>query len=178
MASAAMRYARAFADVVIGLQLDSQRVRQELQSLEETVGGSGELRRVWESPAIGHAEKLGLLDAIAQRAAWETPVRNFMAVLIEHGRTPELPAIARRFEAELDQRLGFVQAGIASARGLRPEEKSALEEKVGQLTGCKVRAQYEIDRSLLGGAVVKVGSTIYDGSLRGQLRRIKAQLSE
>jgi F-type H+-transporting ATPase subunit delta len=101
-----------------------------------------------------------------------------MAVLIEQGRTAALPAIVREFELELDRRLGFVQAGIASARDLSPDEKSALEQKVEQLTGCKVRAQYDIDKSLLGGAVVKVGSTIYDGSLRGQLRRIKEQLSE
>jgi F-type H+-transporting ATPase subunit delta len=178
MASIAMNYARAFAEVVISLKLDSNRVREELQSLVETVSGSAELRRVWDSPAIGAAEKLRLLDAIAQHSGMETPVRNFLAVLIEHGRTAALPAIARQFELELNQRLGVVEAGIASARDLSPEEKSALERQVEQLTGCKVRARYDIDRNLLGGAVVKVGSTIYDGSLRGQLRRFKEQLIE
>jgi F-type H+-transporting ATPase subunit delta len=177
MASLAIRYARAFADVVISLQLDSSRVREELRSLMETVEGSVELRRVWESPAIGAAEKLRLLDAIAQHGGLETAVRNFMAVLIEHGRMHSLPAIARQFEVELNTRLGFVEAGIASARELSAEEKSALERQVGELTGCKVRARYDIDKHLLGGAVVKVGSTIYDGSLRGQLRRFKEQLT-
>jgi F-type H+-transporting ATPase subunit delta len=178
MAAIAIRYARAFADVVIDLQLDSGRVREELHSLVETVGGSAELRRVWDSPAIGVAEKLRLLDAIAQRAGLETPARNFMAVLIEHGRMAALPAIVRQFEVELNHRLGFVDAGIASARDLSPEEKSALELQVERLTGCKVRARYDIDKNLLGGAIVKVGSTIYDGSLRGQLRRFKEQLIE
>jgi F-type H+-transporting ATPase subunit delta len=178
MASIAINYARAFAEVVLSLQLDANRVRDELHSLVETVEGSAELRRVWDSPAIGAAEKLRLLDAIAQHAGLETAVRNFVAVVIEHGRMAALPAIARQFELELNRRLGFVEAGIASARDLSPQEKSALESQVAQLTGSKVRARYDIDKTLLGGAVVKVGSTIYDGSLRGQLRRLKEQLTE
>ena len=178
MASVSMRYARALVDVVIDLKLDSNRVRQEVRSLVEIVGSSAELRNVWANPAVESAQKLSLLDAIAQRAGLETVVRNLMAVLIDHGRTSDLPAIARQFELDLDRELGFVQAEVSSVRELSPQERSQLELQVGQLTGARVRAQYTIDKNLLGGAVVKVGSTIYDGSLRGQLRRVKEQLSE
>lgn len=177
MASVAIRYARAFADVVIHLGLDSNQVRDELRSLVEIVRESVDLRRVLESPAIDHAEKLRLLDTIVQRAGFQTSVRNFMAVLMEHGHTAVLATVVRQFEVELNHRLGFVEADITSVRELSAEEKSALEGQIAQLTGRIVRAHYGNDKNLLGGAVVKVGSTIYDGSLRGQLRRIKEQLS-
>ena len=172
-----MRYARAFADVVIDLKLDPQQVRDELAALVEIVTGSPDLRKVWESPAVQHEEKNRLLTAIAERAGFLTPVRNFMAVMIEHGRTSALPVIAREFDRELNQRLGFVDAKVSSARELLPEQRSALELEVAKLTGRKVRAHYDTDTNLLGGAVVRVGSTIYDGSLRGQLQRIKQELS-
>jgi F-type H+-transporting ATPase subunit delta len=177
MASVAIRYARAFADVVIDLKLDPNHVRDELRLLVDIVKESADLRRVWENPAVTHSEKVRLLDAIAKRAGLETPVRNFMAVLIEHNRAAALPAIARQFELELNQRLGFIEADVTSARELSAEEKLGLERQVGRLTGRKVRAHYDTDKTLLGGAVVKIGSTVYDGSLRGQLRRIKEQLS-
>ena len=177
MASAAMRYARAFADVVIDLKLDSHEVGQELRSLVEIVRSSGDLRNVWESPAVQHPEKLKLLDAIAERAKFRTPVRNFMAVLIEHGRVPALPVIVRQFELELNHRLGLVEADVTSARDLSAQEKTALEGQISRLTGRKVVARYGLDKDLLGGAVVRIGSMIYDGSVRGQLHRIKQQLS-
>ncbi len=177
MASVAIRYARAFADVVIEVKLDANKVREQLQSLVDTVAASPQLARVWESPAVTHAEKVRLLDSIAQHAGLEAPSRNFMAVLIEHGRTSALPAIQRQFERELNQRLGFVEAEITSARELSPEERSSLESQIASLTRRKVRPRYGINPGILGGAVVRVGSTIYDGSLRGQLRRIKEQLS-
>jgi F-type H+-transporting ATPase subunit delta len=177
VASVAIRYARAFADVVIDLNLDPNHVRDELRLLVHIVKDSPDLRKVWENPAVKHSDKVRLLDAIAKRAGLETPVRNFMAVLIEHGRTAALAAIVRQFELELNQRLGFIEADVTSARELSAEEKSGLERQVGRLTGHKVRARYGTDKSLLGGAVVKIGSTVYDGSLRGQLRRIKEQLS-
>jgi F-type H+-transporting ATPase subunit delta len=177
MASVSIRYARAFADVVIDLKLDANQVREELRSLVEIVSGSPELRNVWDNPAVPRDQKINLLNAIAQRAGFQTAVRNFMAVLIEHGRTNMLPVIARQFELELNHRLGFIEADVVSARELSPAEMAALEQQIGKLTGRKVRAKYATDSKILGGAVVKVGSTIYDGSLRGQLRRIKEQLS-
>ncbi|MFB3812942.1 MAG: ATP synthase F1 subunit delta [Terriglobales bacterium] len=177
MASVAIRYARAFADVVISLKLDANQVRDELRSLVEVVSASEELRRVWESPAVSHAEKVRLLDSIAQRAGFSPAVRNFMAVLIEHGRTSALLQIQRQLEHELNERLGYVEADITSARELGEDEKRALETQIARLTGRKVRPRYATCSDVLGGAIVRIGSTIYDGSLRGQLRRMKEQLS-
>lgn len=178
MASVGSRYARAFADVVIELKLDPGKVREEMRTVVASVAESADLRRVWESPAIAREEKLKVLDALARQAGLESAVRNFLAVLIDHGRIPMLSSIAQLFEMELNQRLGFTGAEIASARELTAEERQELEACVAQMTGKKVRAHYVLDPTLLGGAVVRLGSTIYDGSLRGQLQRIKAQLSE
>lgn len=177
MASVEIRYARAFADVVISLKLDAGQVRQQLRWLLEMTEDSSELARVWRSPSVPHPEKLRLLDAVTQRAELNAAVRNFVAVLIDHGRVHQLPRIAREFEQELDQRLGFVEADVTSARALSEEEKSGMEQEIGVLTGRKARVRYRLDPQILGGAITRIGSTIYDGSVRGQLRRIREQLS-
>jgi F-type H+-transporting ATPase subunit delta len=176
VASVTSRYARAFADVVIDLKLVVDDVRKELRSVVEMVESSRELRTVWESPAIPHEQKLRLLDALSSQMGLVTAVRNFVAVLIDHGRIPMLRQIARQFEIELNQRLGFTEAEITSARELAPEEKKFLEAQIIQLTGKQVIAQYATNQDILGGAVVKINSTIYDGSVRGQLRRMKEKL--
>jgi F-type H+-transporting ATPase subunit delta len=118
-----------------------------------------------------------LLDAIVKREGIDKPVRNLVAVLIDHRRLPFLPRIVEQLERELDTRLGFSRAEISSARELGDAEKQALEAQIAKTTGKKVRASYGLDSSLLGGAVVRIGSTIYDGSVKGQLEKIKEAIS-
>jgi F-type H+-transporting ATPase subunit delta len=103
-------------------------------------------------------------------------VRNFIAVLIAHQRISFLAAIVKQFEQELNERMGFAEAEITSAKDLNPEARHNLESQVEKMTGKKVRANYQMDQSLLGGAVVRIGSTIYDGSVKGQLEKIREQL--
>ena len=138
---------------------------------------SSELRRVWENPAVPADQKRKLLDVIVERAGIERPVRNLVAVLIDHRRLPLLTRIVEQLEKELDARLGFAQAQISSARELGDAEKRTLESQIAKTTGKKVRASYGLDQSLLGGAVVRIGSTIYDGSVKGQLEKIKEAIS-
>jgi F-type H+-transporting ATPase subunit delta len=97
-------------------------------------------------------------------------------VIIDHRRIHQLPEIAQQFEAEVNQRLGLEEAEITSARELSAEERGRLEKRIAAATGKSIRASYRTDSSVLGGAVVRVGSTIYDGSVRGQLRRLKEEL--
>jgi F-type H+-transporting ATPase subunit delta len=171
------RYARAFVDVVIDGHLDANRVLQELDAISAIARESEQLRKVWESPAIPAEQKRRLLDAIVAKQGISRPVRNFMAVLIDHRRIIMLDQVLKDFQHELDNRLGFAEAEISSARELSDSERRALEGQVEKLTGKKVRARYSRDASLLGGAVVRLGSTIYDGSVSGQLERIREQLS-
>src|SRR5512142_1960018 len=134
MASVTSRYARAFADVAMDLKLDTNLVRQQLQSLVDVVNSSLELRRVWENPSIPAEQKRSLLDAIVARLGVLKPVRNFIAVLIDHHRIAALNEIARQFELELDNRLGFTEADVTSARELSPEEKRAIELRIQTLS--------------------------------------------
>jgi len=177
MASVANTYARAFADAVLDGHLDAQKALKEAQALSGLVAGSKELREVWETPSITAEQKRAVLDAIVAREGTSRVVRNFMAVLIDHRRTNFLAAIVKQFELELDRRMGFAEVEISSARELSDAERRTLESQAEALTGKKVRARYHREPELLGGAVVKVGSTIYDGSISGQLERIREALS-
>jgi F-type H+-transporting ATPase subunit delta len=177
VASVASTYARAFADVVLDEHLDANRAVSGLRRIAGMLTESIELRRVWENPAVPGEQKRRLLDAIVRKEGVERPVRNLVAVLIDHRRIPALPQIAEQLEKELDARLGFAEAQITSARELGGAERQNLETQVEKLTGKKVRAHFHHDASLLGGAVIRVGSTIYDGSVKGQLERIKEAIS-
>jgi F-type H+-transporting ATPase subunit delta len=177
MASVASTYARAFADVVLSAHLDADRCIAELRAISDLLAESSELRRVWENPAIPADQKRRVLDVIAERDGVSLQVRNLVAVLIDHRRIHFLDPIIRQLEKELDARLGVAEAEITSARDLGAAEKREFEVQVGKLTGKKVRARYGQDASLLGGAVVRLGSTIYDGSVKGQLERIREEIS-
>jgi F-type H+-transporting ATPase subunit delta len=177
MASVASTYSRAFADVVLSAHLDADASIAELRSIASLLSESSELRRVWENPAIPAEQKRRVLDVIVERDGISKQVRNLVAVLIDHRRVHFLEPIIGQLEKELDARLGFAEAEITSARQLNDAEKREFEAQVGKLTGKKVRARYGQDASLLGGAVVRLGSTIYDGSVKGQLERLKEAIS-
>jgi F-type H+-transporting ATPase subunit delta len=177
MASVTHTYARALADVVFDRKLDPQRTLREVQSVSESVTSSKELKEVWETPSITAEQKRAVLDAIVSREGISPEVRNFAAVLIDHRRISFLGDIAKQFEQELSQRMGFVEAEITSARDLDGPERSILESQISKVTGKSVRAQYYREESLLGGVVVRIGSTIYDGSVDGQLTKIRERIA-
>jgi len=177
MASVASIYARAFADVVLDDHLNADRSVEELRTIASLLQQSVDLRRVWENPAIPAEQKRSVLDVIVERDGISKQVRNLVAVIIDHRRMHFLAPIISQLEKELDARLGFAEAQIFSSRELSDTEKHEFEAQVQKLTGKKVRAQYDEDASLLGGAVVRIGSTIYDGSVKGQLQRLKEAIS-
>lgn len=177
MAAITSRYARAFADVVLDKKLDSAATAQQLRDIVTLSEQNADLRKVWENPAVPAEQKRKLLDAITERLGSSRWVRNFVAVIIDHHRVAALGIIARQFETELNTRMGLAEAAVTSSRELNTSERSEMETQLEKVIGKKVRAQYGIDQQLLGGAVIRVGSTVYDGSVRGQLQKIKEQLS-
>lgn len=177
MAAVFSRYARALADVVLDKELDPARTVEQMEAVVALVENSADLRRVWESPAIPAEQKRTLLDSIASRIDLSRPVRNFIAVLIDNHRIAALPQIAKQFEIELHQRLGMEDVNVTSSRELSAEDRRELERQIERFTGKKVRARYGTDSTLIGGAVVRMGSTVYDGSVRGQLKKLKEQLA-
>jgi len=176
MSAIGSRYARAFADVVFSMKLDPNTTVSEVRSVQQLVQDNIELRRVWEDPSIPAEQKRAVLDGLVQKLGSSRQVRNFFAVLIDHRRVSQLDDIVAEFQHEINDRLGFAEAEIFTARDLSDQEKRELESQISQLTGKKVRASYVINPKLLGGAVVQLGSTIYDGSVHGQLERIREEL--
>jgi len=177
MATVTNTYARALADVVIDRKLDAAKTLAEVQSIAALVASSKDLKEVWEAPSIAPDQKRKLLDAIVAKSGTSNEVRNLIALLIDKRRINFLAAIVKQFEQDLNQRLGFAVAEITSARDLSDQERRTLESEVEKLTGKKVRANYAKDTTILGGTVVRIGSTIYDGSVKGQLEKIREQLS-
>ena len=176
MATVVNTYARAFADVVIGSRLDAARTLAEAQQVASLADQSRELREVWDNPSIAAEQKRAVLDAIVERAGVSRPVRNFVAVLIDKGRTRFLPEIVKQFAHRLNERLGIAEAEVTSARELSVQERAELERDLSRVTGKTIRANYEQNPALLGGAIARVGSTVYDGSVKGQLERIRQRL--
>ena len=177
MSAVASRYARALVEVILEQKIDAEEARQQLRSIVKAVHESDDLRRVWDSPAISPEQKRAVLDAIAKQMGTAKPIRNFIAVLIDHRRMGMLDDMLRQFETELDAQLGFTEVEVSSARPLSAEEKRELEARVAGMTGKKVRTRYVTNPELLGGVMVRAGSTIYDGSVRGQLEKMRQELS-
>ena len=177
MAEVAGRYARAFAELTTAQNLDADKTAGELDDLAAMISQSHDLRNIFQNPAVEHKQKLALLDAIMAKAGGSRMLRNFMAVLIDHHRIGQMKEIARMFRREMDDRMGIADAQVSSARQLGVAERKDLERQLAAVTGKKVRATYSEDASLLGGAIVRTGSIIYDGSVRGQLEKIKQQIA-
>ena len=176
MATVVNTYARAFADAVFEMRADGARTLAEAQQLAALVRENKNLRDVWENPSIPAEQKRAVLDGIVQRTGISRPVRNFVAVLIDKGRIRLIAEIVAQFAQQLNERLGFADAEVVSARELGANERTDLEADLARVTGKRIRARYQQDGSILGGAIARVGSTVYDGSVKGQLERIRRQL--
>jgi F-type H+-transporting ATPase subunit delta len=176
MAMITLRYAHAFEQVVVASNLDAAAALSQLRDFAGTFAGSSDLREVLMDPSIPKEQKLGLLDAIAARIGMFPQVRNFVAVITEHDRLHELNEIIAEYATASDEQSGIADAEITTAHPLNEQDRVQLETEVGKLAGGRVRALYTRDASLLGGVIVKLGSTVYDGSVRGQLAQLKERL--
>ena len=173
----ATRYGRALADVVVSANIDGSVVLKALRQVEELIEGSAELRGALQSPAVSPARKRAVTQRIIAPMDLPEKVRNFVNVLIDHRRAKDLPSIVDAFEQLLDERLGYVAADVRSAKELTESQRSALESQLSRLSGKKARSKFSIDPALIGGVVARVGSTVYDGSVRGQLERLRTKLA-
>jgi F-type H+-transporting ATPase subunit delta len=176
MSALTLRYAHAFASVAASNHLDANAAQQQLRDFSDTLAGSRELREVLMNPSIVNEQKLKVLDAIAGRIGMIPQVRNFLAVIMDHQRLAELDEILTEYHEISDEQSGLAEAEITSARPLNNEDRAELEAQVAKVAGGRVRATYREDATLLGGAVVRIGSTVYDGSLRGQFQQLKQRL--
>ena len=176
MAAFVSRYANAFADVVTSVHLDTASVERQLTDFLATWDGSVELRELFVNPAVPAVQKVGILDKLNAKLGLQKEVRNLLAVLIDNGRIGHVKEVINAYRAGMQDRLGIRQAEITTSRELDEAERAQIIVGVGKLAGARVEAQFKKDAAILGGAVVRIGSTVYDGSLRGRLERLKEAL--
>jgi F-type H+-transporting ATPase subunit delta len=177
MAAFVARYARAFADVVAEMHLGAVEVDRQLQDFLVVWDASGQLREVFGDPSVPGPQKLAVLDAIKTKLGLAPQVRNLLAVLTDHGRIGAVHEVVAEYHTELQKRLGVHQAEVTTARELSAADKDALLKTVAELAQGRVEAKFKLDASILGGVVVRIGSTVYDGSVLGRVERLKEVLS-
>jgi F-type H+-transporting ATPase subunit delta len=176
MAAFVSRYATAFADVVTAAKLDTSAIDAQLTDFLATWEGSPELRQFFENPAIPSAQKVELLDKLNVTLKLQKELRNLIAVLISNDRLGQVAEVAQAYRSLLQTQQGVQQAEIVTARELDGVEREALTAEIAKLAGSKIEASFTLDKSILGGTVVRIGSTVYDGSVRGRLERLKEAL--
>lgn len=169
------RYATALADVVLHSG-ETEKVKNELKSWEDMINSSVELKAAFGNPSIAHNKKEGVLEGLLQKTSPSRTTANFLRVLLQNSRLTELSEINERFDSVLEERSGTVHGIVASAHELSPDEKEALRTNLEKVTAKRVRLDYKIDPNLIGGVVARIGSTVYDGSVRTQLEHLREEL--
>jgi F-type H+-transporting ATPase subunit delta len=180
MASAvANRYARALVDIVMapGSALKPEDAVTQLAAIEAVIHESPELRIALLTPAIQNSRKRAVMANLLQRTGASPLIRNFLYVVIDHRRIGVIGEIREAFELQLDERLGFVRAEVSSAAPLNAPLSAGLESELSKLTGKRMRLRFDVDPALLGGVVARIGSTVYDGSIRGELRQLGRRMA-
>ena len=179
LSAVATRYASALADVVSpgASGLSPEAALNELRAFEAALNESGELKNALISPAVPVGRKRAVVGRIGDIVKISPITRNFLFVLIDHRRIASLTDILHSFELIMDERLGFARAEVSSARELTEAQRAAMNAQLERLTGKRIRMRFAVDESLIGGAVARIGSTVYDGSVRGQLQTLERRLS-
>ena len=176
MSASASRYARAFADVVSAAKLDTAALEGQFNDFLSAWDVSAELRDLFANPAVPSTQKVDFLDKLNAKLGLRKELRNLLAVMINNGRIGEVHEVAEVWRAEMQERMGIRQAEIVTARELSGKERDELIAGVGKLAGSKIQANFKLDSSIIGGTVVRIGSTVFDGSVRGRLERLREEL--
>ncbi|MGB8030654.1 MAG: ATP synthase F1 subunit delta [Terracidiphilus sp.] len=171
------RYAEAFADVVTDAKLDTAAIDRQFSDFLSTWEGSAELRTFFVNPAIPAPQKIAILDKLNAKLGMQKELRNLLAVLIHNDRIGHVVEVAAAYRSILQRQLGIRPAEIVTARELSADERGTLVAELVKLAGAKIDPSFKLDSSILGGAVVRIGSTVYDGSVRGRLDRLKEVLT-
>jgi F-type H+-transporting ATPase subunit delta len=171
----ATRYAKALVDVVTvpGSSVDPQKALAELRAVEQILESSTDLRSALLSPAVSPSRKRAVVAKLIEPLGVAKQIRNFIFVVIDHRRIHDFSSIAEAFEVLLDEQLGYIRAEVSSAQPLNPSQQTGLEAQLSRIAGRKAKLRFSTDPALVAGVVARVGSTVYDGSVRGQLEKLR-----
>jgi F-type H+-transporting ATPase subunit delta len=174
--SASLQYANAMADIALA-QGAGEAAAKQLREFGAAYEQSAELRTFLASPAVSMEAKHAVIEKIVARLGASKIIRNFLFVLADHRRTVLIPEVIAAFHDVIRQRQGVAEAEVSSAVELSAAQKKEMAATLTRLTGKKIETKYALDPALLGGAVVRIGDTIYDGSLRSRLNEMRARLA-
>ena len=171
----ARRYAAALADVVTK-NGNASSIQNELKDWGTMMTSSTDLLEVFNNPSIQQNNKEKVLESLIERAKPSKTTANFLRVLLRNGRLTDISEINHKFASVLEERSGGVSAQITSARPLSEAQKTEIKTNLEKMTGKRISPSFTTDESVIGGVVTRIGSTVYDGSVKTQLENLKAQL--
>jgi F-type H+-transporting ATPase subunit delta len=177
VATIANRYARALADVITEKR-ETAEVAGELGSFANMVEGHQQLRGVFASPVISIDRKRAVLNDLLAQLKLRQTSQNFLQVLLVNNRLHQLGDMTQALTKELDQRGNVVTAEVTTAREISADEQKLLLNQLKTATGKDVRLQFKVDADIIGGVVTRIGSKIYDGSIKNQLAQMKQRLMQ
>lgn len=171
----ANRYARALADVITE-RGEMNEVVADLNGFAGLMTGHEQLRDVFASPVLSLERKRAVLNDLLARLALRPTSSNFLQLLLANSRLHNLDQMLRALSRELDLRTNIVSAEVTTARAISEQEKTMLRDKLKAATGKDVRLQFRTDADIIGGVVTRIGSVVYDGSIKNQLAQMKERL--
>ena len=173
------RYANALVQILFSpsAPLSPEQAVAELSSFDAMVASAPDFKHILNSPAVSRSRKRAVIAKIVDQAGMSKTLRNFLFVVIDRGRPSLLPVLRKNVEAFVDERRGIARAHVSTAVALSAEEQAAIGGELSRVTGKQVRCEFILDTALLGGVIARVGSTVYDGSVRGKLIALKSRLT-
>ena len=171
----ARRYAVALADAITGRE-EQLAVQHELTSWAEIIDLHPQLKQVLSDPTIPYEPKRTVLQDLIRRTKVRPSTANFLNLLLKNQRLAEIGEINKRFASVVDERSGVVAVSVTTARPVSDATKTDIQQRLGAITGKDVRLTFATDEEILGGMITRIGSTVYDGSIRNQLKQMEQRL--
>ena len=171
----ARRYAEAMADVAIARNQVDQ-IAGELRLFAEMLRQSRELAHVFASPVQSHQDKGKVLEAIIARTRPGTFTANLLRTMLTNHRLPLVAVVYDQYRRIINERRGVMVAEVTTAQPLAATEQAQLGQRLEAITGKRIEFQFKTDATLIGGVVTRIGSVVYDGSVRTQLQGIEQRL--
>lgn len=175
---AAVRYAGALFDVAQKERLDLERLQRELTAFSDLVKGNADLSRVLATPAIPASRKRAVIEQLVALSPLSAPLARLLMLLAERDRLTLIEQVVQAFRARVMEHRQVIRAEVTTAIALPPDRVSALEQGLARATGRQVHLDTRVESAIIGGAVARIGSTVYDGSVTTQLQRLRQRLTE
>jgi F-type H+-transporting ATPase subunit delta len=176
--TSANRYAKALFDVALQEKADVKKIDQDLTAVAKTFASNSDVLLIARRTGLPMEKRMALVTTIADQLGLTPQVKKLLVMLTERQGLELVPDLVEAYRERLLDHLNIVRGEVATAAPLSPEKTKALQDRLSQATGKNVELSVRVDPSLIGGVVARIGSTVYDGSVRTQLKRLRAELTE